>query len=224
MNVANTITPAAPIIPVADYDGLIKVSDLMTDIAIHIPIGNDVKPGDRYELTVNGERTAKAYTVPAPMPLEDCIVLNLEPHWFTHDGSYKVGYEWKTFPGGIGLYSLTTPVHVDRIAPGATMLAQAVFPHINFGDKLAGSIPGYAGMQPGDVIQTICNGVQGPALVTSPDHLTEHPIQITFDRPFLDSLNSEFIRISYHVTDRAGNRSIEAEAVNLTYQRSMPAN
>ncbi len=224
MNIANTIRPAAPVIPVADYDGLIKLSDLVTGVAVHIPIGDDVKPGDRYELTLNDGRTAIFYTVPAPPPLEDHIVLNLEPEYFTHDGSYAVGYEWRTFPGGIGMDSATTSVRIDRTAPGATMLAQAVFPSITFGDILHGTIPGYAGMEPGDVIQMLCNGVEGPALVISPDHLTKHPIQITFERPFLDSLNSESVRVSYHVTDRAGNRSIDAQAVDLTYQRSMPAN
>lgn len=224
MNIANTIRPAAPVIPVADYDGLIKVSDLLAGISVNIPVDDDIKAGDLYELTLNGERTAIAHTVPLSPPLEDYIVLNLEPQYFTHDGSYAVGYEWRTFPGGIGMDSATASVRIDRIAPGATMLAQTVFPQISLGDMLQGTIPGYAGMEPGDVIQMLCNGVEGPMLVISPDHLTKHPIQITLDRPFLDSLNSDSIRISYHVTDRAGNRSIDAQTVDLTYQRSTLAN
>lgn len=98
------------------------------------------------------------------------------------------------------------------------------FCNINFGATLKGTIPGYAGMESGDVIQTLCNDVEGPAYVVTTEDLTERPVRIVFEREFLQGLNSELIRISYQVTDRAGNRSIFAQPVELTLQTSKDAN
>lgn len=69
------------------------------------------------------------------------------------------------------------------------------------------------GMEPGDVIQTICNETEGPRLTVDTEHMKDRPIQVAFALAFLEGLPGDSVRITYHVIDRAGNRSIEARPV-----------
>ena len=133
------------------------------------------------------------------------------------DGSYEIGYRATSVIGGNPNDSAITTIRIDRTAPGAAMLAALVFPQVNFGDRLIGRLPGYAGMQAGDLVQTICNGKDGPCCLIKTEHLTT-PMEITFRSEFLQSLESDVVKITYQITDRAGNRSILAEAVDLTLQ------
>ncbi len=68
----------------------------------------------------------------------------------------------------------------------------------------------------GDVVQSFCNNALGPNCQVESVHLTTTPMQITFTHDFLNSLESDNVTITYPVTDRAGNRSILAEPVELT--------
>lgn len=133
------------------------------------------------------------------------------------DGSYDIGYRATSVIGGTPNDSAITTIRIDRTAPGAAMLAALAFPQVNFGDRLIGRLPGYAGMQAGDLVQTICNGKDGPCCLIKTEHLTT-PMEITFRSEFLQSLESDVVKITYQITDRAGNRSILAEAVDLTLQ------
>lgn len=221
----NQRDPLVPQVPAANpEDGLLPVSALATPLQVNIVVGQSIQPGDGLYLTLNVRKYGDTRTIKEGENPGDIITMWLDEKLLLIEGSYELGFTFVNAHNGVEEWSRTVTIVVDRTAPGATLLAPAIFPYITFGDMLRGTVPGYAGMEPGDVLQTICNGVEGPALVISPDHLTKHPIRITFERPFLDSLNSESVRVSYHVTDRAGNRSIDAQAVDLTYQRSMPAN
>lgn len=138
-----------------------------------------------------------------------------EKHLIT-EGSYKIAYQHTNSENHVKEWSHAANIIVDRTAPGASLLAPIIFAQVNFGNVLRGVIPGYASMEQGDSVQTLCNETKGPALVITPEHLTDHPIQVCFDRALLQSLDSEIIRFSYHVTDRAGNQSIESLPVDLT--------
>ncbi|RAU41546.1 hypothetical protein DBY65_026660 [Pseudomonas sp. RIT412] len=91
-----------------------------------------------------------------------------------------------------------------------------IFPGATFGHHLIGLLPGYAGMEPGDTIQTLCNGVPGPQHVVQPDELTLRPIEIVFDREALKDLGTDNVSMSYTVTDRAGNESISSMALVMS--------
>lgn len=226
MNVLTTqFSFTAPQVPVADpADGLLPVKALEAPLAVNIFIWDTMQTGDFVQLMINDKLVGQTRAKTEDEHPGDIIPMSLDEKHLASDGFHVLAFRATNPENGASEDSPTTVLFVDRIAPGAALLAAVIFPHISFGDMLQGTIPGYAGMEPGDVIQTICNGVEGPTLATSSDHLTKHPIQISFDRAFLDGLNSESIRISYHVTDRAGNRSIDAQAVDLTYQRSTLAN
>ena len=215
----------APQVPIADpTDGLLPVTALEAPVEVNILIWDTMQTGHFVQLMLDDKLVGQTRAKTEDEHPGDIISMYLDEKYLLDDGSHVLAFRVTNPENNVHEDSPITVLLVDRIAPGATLLAPAIFPRIMFGEMLQGTIPGYAGMEPGDVIQTICNDVEGPMLAISPDHLTKHSIKIVFDRAFLDSLNSESVRISYHVTDRAGNRSIDAQAVDLTYQRSMPAN
>lgn len=210
---------AAPIVPLADpADGLLPATALEEPLPVNIVIWDTLLTGDSVRLMVNGKLCGEIRTKTEDEKPGDIIAMHLDEKHLTNEGVYTLGFRATNPENGTYEDSPTILLLVDRTPPGATLLAPVMFAHVNCGETLLGTLPGYAGMEPGDLIQTRCNGTPGPTMVVDSVHLTEQPILITFDRAYLEGLNSETIRISYDITDRAGNRSIESQAVVLTYQ------
>ena len=210
----------APHVPVADStDGLIPTSNLNQSIAVEIMLWDGAQPGYYIQLMLNGLVVGETKTMTDKEKPGDVLTLPLDAHHLLNEGSYTLGFKVTNPVNQVSVDSPTVPLIVDRTAPGATLLAPIIFPQINFGDVLNGAIPGYADMQPGDRIQTLCNGLDGPAHVVTPEDLSDRPVQIAFQREFLTRLDSEHITFSYQITDRAGNVSIMAQLVELSMQR-----
>lgn len=205
----------APVIPVAEADGLIKLSDLTQDIVMHFPVWTGSEPRDSYQLALNGLPVGNRIEFPDPVP-EGMLALKIPLELLQVDGVYKAAYFAIGYPGGIPGSSPETTIRIDRTPPGAALLAPLIFSQINVGDVLTAHVPGYADMAVGDTLQTLCNGIQGPTRSISSDDLTTRPMQISFSREFLQSLGNTQIEFSYLVTDRAGNQSLVASPVTLT--------
>lgn len=206
MNTTARSNLQAPVIPVAEADGLIKLSDLTQDIVMHFPVWKGSEPRDAYQLAFNGLPTGNRIEFPDPVP-EGMLTLKIPLELLQVDGVYKVAYLSIGYPGGISDSSPETTIRIDRTPPGAGLLAPLIFSQINVGEVLTAHIPGYADMAVGDTLQTLCNGAQGPARTISHDDLGTQPMQISFSREFLQSLDNTRIEFSYQVTDRAGNQS-----------------
>lgn len=208
----------APSVPVADSDGLIKTADLENDIIIHFPVWQGARPGDGYQLLINGAITESAVQFTDPIPDVGSMMSLVIPvaTELLQDGHYSIGYRSISFPGLNLFDSKITIIRVDRTPPGAALLAPMIFPTATFGDTLLGVIPGYAGMESGDVIQTVCNEMHGPTAMVAPDHLTTSPMTLRFEREFLQNLENDEINVYYQVIDRAGNVSVPSNASTLT--------
>ncbi|MCQ9472242.1 hypothetical protein NRB15_18025 [Pseudomonas alliivorans] len=211
---------SAPVIPAASpIDGLIPTANLDQPIAVEVVLWDGVRSGYTIQLKLNGFNVGEVKAVSDMNGPGDTFLMHLEERYLMTSGLYHVGFEVTNHINQVSEDSPVTPLIVDRTAPGATLLAPIIFPQINFGDVLKGAIPGYADMQPGDRIQTLCNGLEGPVHVVTPQDLTDRPVQIGFEREFLKNLDSEHITFSYQITDRAGNVSIMAQLVELSMQR-----
>ncbi|MDH0745401.1 hypothetical protein N5D61_03450 [Pseudomonas sp. GD03842] len=213
----NHTSLASPTIPVADHDGLIPVASLSQDIEVHVPVWSYSNPGDTFQLLLNGQLTGATQQLPSPIPpigTELRITLNRQA--LAEDGLYEVSYRATNVLGGISADSPPRQIRIDRTSPGGALLAPMIFPGATFGHHLIGLLPGYAGMEPGDTIQTLCNGVPGPQHVVQPDELTLRPIEIVFDREALKDLGTDNVSMSYTVTDRAGNESISSMALVMS--------
>lgn len=211
---------SAPVVPVAGSDGLIKTVNLESDVLVRFPVWQGVEQRDSYQLLLNGELVGTMESFPNPPPevgTELNLFIPVVKH-FKEDGIYTVGYRTIGFPGGTPGDSDVTTIQVDRTPPGATLLAPMIFPDVTLGEALTGVVPGYAGMQAGDLIQAMCNGTEGPSITVQAENLTTAPVTIQFDRPFLQAQNDDEVTIDYFVTDRAGNTSIASYCVTLTLQ------
>jgi hypothetical protein len=204
-----TQTLEAPFIPAAKPDGLVMTSCLDNDLTVTLKVPSFVRTGDSYQLLLNNRTTGPVQAFPVP---PTGIGSDLESHIskseFACNGEYKVSYRYISYPGGNITDSEATSIHVDRTQPGATLLAPLIFPTASFSDQLTGLLPGYAGMQQGDVVQTLLNGSPGPTHTVTADELTLSPIEIVFTREHLKGHAPGMVSIEYTVTDRAGNTSI----------------
>lgn len=213
MNTSSYDRYEAPVIPAAEEDGLIKLSNLTEAVVVEIPRWTNMERQDICQLVLNHEYVGDKIVITAPESNEK-IRLTIPLHKLQKEGNYTVNYVITGFPGGIPAFSRTTTIRIDRTAPGATLLAPMIFPLIDF-DNLVAHIPGYTDMAAGDTLQTLCNRVQGPAYRVGNDDLNTQPIQISFSREFLQNLGNPQIEFTYRVTDRAGNQSNLAWPVTL---------
>jgi hypothetical protein len=200
---------SAPSIPAAESDGLIKLCDLTQDILVAFEAWGHSDEADVFQLIVKGVPVGPMQPVPVPLPAPGTILtLNLPKEELGSEGCYEVAYLVTNMLGGVSALSPSTFIHIDRTQPGATLLAPLIFPTATFSDQLTGLLPGYAGMQPGDLVQTMINASNGPTHTVVADELTLSPIEIVFTREHLQGHAPGIVSIEYAVTDRAGNTSI----------------
>lgn len=203
-----------PSIPVAETDGLIKLSDLTHDVIMHFPVWKDAQPRDAYQLAINDQAMGEPIPLPKPVP-EETLSLMIPLASLQAEGTYQIAYRITNYPGGFVYDSPATIIWIDRTGAGAGLLAPLIFPQINFGEELTAHVPGYSGMAVGDTLHTLCNGVQGPAYSVNSDDLSTNIMKVSFSHAFLLSLDNEKIKFTYQVTDRAGNLSSLARPVIL---------
>lgn len=220
MNTSQDFDFAAPFVPSADpHDGLLQAKDLNSPVTVLVGVWIGMAPGDYVQLMLNGALFGPVRTLSEDEGPEDVISMQIDPEHLLAEGRHLLGFRVTNSENLTQVDSKTVPIIVDRTAPGAALLAPIVLPDNTSGDPVIGKVPGYAGMQPGDMIQTLCNDSLGPVYRVLADNLTTTPIEIPFTRAFLESLLSDKISMTYHVTDRAGNRSILAHPVELTVAR-----
>lgn len=220
MNASQYFDFAAPSVPAADpLDGLLHVDELGSPVDVLVEIGAYMQSGFRLRLMLNGELIGPVRTLSDTEGPGQVITMELDPRYLLNEGKWLLGFEATNPDNNVSANSKTTPLLIDRTAPGASLLAPVLMPDISVGNPATGKVPGYAGMELGDLIQTLCNNTEGPTFLVQPDNLTTTPIEIPFTKDFLESLQSDKVTLTYYVTDRAGNRSILAQPVELTIGR-----
>lgn len=220
VNLREPIPFVPPVVKLANLeDGLLKTADLNSPIPVEVMVWEAAEPGYYFQLVLNGEILGDIRTITAADKAGDVMTVYLSEILLEREGIYSLGYMTTSPNTEVSDLSPTIPLKVDRTPPGAALLAPIIFPSASSDDSPTGLVPGYAGMEPGDTIQTLCNGTHGPTHVVQPDELTIRPIAIVFERKLLQSLAAENVSIEYMVTDRAGNPSIMSQPVALLANR-----
>ncbi|UBY97145.1 hypothetical protein ACKUFS_13360 [Pseudomonas cannabina] len=210
---------SAPRVPVASpVDGLMPIESLDKPVMVEIVLWSAMKPGYFIQLKLDGYLIGGCKTLTSEDKPGNVIFMELSEEYLMEERSYTLCYTATNDVNQVSEDAPVTPLLVDRTAPGGPLLAPILFHQINFGETLTGTVPGYADMQPGDRIQTLCNDREGPTHVVTTENLTDRPVQIIFDKAFLLDLDSDSVTVRYQVTDRAGNRSIMARPVTLSMQ------
>lgn len=189
-------------------DGLLKTAALENPIPVGVRVWEAAEPQYYFQLILDGQLVGDIRTITEADKAGDVIEVFLDEKLLGADGIYLLSYMASSPFSESHVPSPELTLKVDRTKPGATLLAPLIFPTATFGDQLIGLLPGYAGMEPGDVIQTLLNGVEGPAHQVQADELTLRPVEIPFSREHLQAHAAETVSIEYVVTDRAGNVSI----------------
>jgi hypothetical protein len=201
------LTP--PIVSIAcASDGLLKTADLENPIPVGVRVWEAAEPEYYFQLILNGQLVGEIRAITEADKVGDIIEVFLEEKLLVSDGLYLLSYMASSPFSESHVPSPELILKVDRTKPGATLLAPIIFPTATSGDQLIGLLPGYTGMEPGDVIQTLLNGVEGPAHQVQAEELTLRPVEIAFSREHLQTHAAETVSIEYFVTDRAGNVSL----------------
>lgn len=208
----------APAIPAAEHDGLIKIKDLANPIEVRIPIVGHAVLHDVYSVRIGYEGTSIHQVVTNPLPT-DHLTLSIPASLFPEDGTFDISYDLTPFPSGATVQSHSTSIRLDRTPPGGTSLAPIIFSAYSPDDKFEGFIYPYAGMETGDSIQTLCNDVPGPAYKISEANFNGDPVKIIFDKYKPEEPGTASVQVTYYVTDRAGNRSVESQSSKLPGSR-----
>lgn len=220
MNTTQKFDFAAPFVPAASpEDGLIRNVDLGEFLAVEATAWTGMRPGFYLQLMLNTEPVGEVWTMSDIYQPGDIIPLRLNTRHLAQEGRYELGLRATNNFSEVSERSPTTPLLIDHTPPGAPLMGPIMFAQASFGDTLKGRIPSYSGQATGDYIQTVCNGSSGPAHRVRPENLSTTPIEISFTKELMEGLFSDKVSITYHVTDRAGNRSILAQPVELTVQR-----
>jgi hypothetical protein len=220
MNTSHKFDFSAPFVPAADpTDGLLHLDELSSPIEVLVGIWSAMGPGDYLQLILDNELIGPVRTLSDTEGPGQVISMEIDSQYLLNEGNFLLGFRATIYENGAPSYSKKVRLIIDRTAPGASLLAPALLPDISVGTPAKAKIPGYAGMEPGDLIQTLCNTTEGPYFLVQSDNLTTTPIEIAFTQDFLESLQSDKVTLTYHVTDRAGNRSILAQPVELTLAR-----
>lgn len=212
MNTSDTkaripLTP--PTVSIASpSDGLLKTSDLENPIPVGVRVWEAAEPQYYFQLILDGQLVGNIRAITEADKVGDIIEVFLDEKLLVSDGAYLLSYMASSPFSESHVPSPEITLKVDRTKPGATLLAPLIFPTATFGDQLIGLLPGYAGIALGDVIQTLLNGVEGPAHQVEADELTLRPVEIAFSREHLQAHAAETVSVEYFVTDRAGNVSI----------------
>lgn len=206
----------APIITVAAYDGLIQKDDIEKGLIVSLRVWPYSHKRDTYQLILNGQLAGAVHQLPDPLPeVGSPLTLVIEKYDLAADGLYEVAYRATNVLGGVSADSPAMTIRCDRTAPGGPLLASLLFSKKFSGEDATALVPGYAGMETGDTLHTLCNGIPGPTHTVQPDELMVRPIEIRFEQDFLLSLGAQSVVIDYSVTDRAGNNSIRSLPTTL---------
>jgi len=216
MNVKRPLPLSLPIVSIAYPDGLLKSADLSSPIPVLVEMWEAAEPGYYFQLTLNGELVGDIRAFTETDKNGELFTVFLSEDLLAEHGNYRLGYMASSPYSDSHTPSPEVTLKVDRSAPGAALLAPMIVTDHAVGERFTGLVPGYAGMESGDIIQTTCNGTAGPIHTVQPDELTIRPIEIVFEREALQSFAAQNVVIDYSVTDRAGNQSIKSLPVTLS--------
>lgn len=216
MNVKAPIPLPPAVVPVAYEDGLVKVADLNAPIAVKVEVWPAAETGYTVRLHLNGEPVTNERVITDDDKPGDILTLELPEKYLMTDGTYSLTYRAYSPYSESENFSPAIPLRVDRTPPGGPLLGPVFFAGGEFDGNTLAFVPGYAGIEAGDLIRTLCNGVVGPTHTVKADELTLRPIEIVFEKAFLQGLAAQYVVINYTVTDRAGNESIRSLPKTLT--------
>lgn len=228
---------ALPTIPAALAEGLIPSDALTAPITVNFPVWQAAEPQYTYQLVFDGERVLPEKEILSTDKPGDLLTVQI-PVSLLSEGTHAVSYRVYSPFSDSEVFSGTTPIQIDRTAPGAPQLGPIIFPDViqngltsseleGLNNILPGKIAGYSGMALGDEIRTYWGPMEGPMTVVDANDMGLNRVMVDFTRPFMELSDCQTSAVTYTVTDRAGNLSMVSDPVmiqlDLGMRRPLPA-
>jgi hypothetical protein len=215
----------APNVEMAFEDGLLPISALVSPVVVNLEVWDDALLADTYQLLWDNLPIGPAKPITAEHQPGDLLTLEIPIEALT-EGHHRVAYQVKNPVNGSRFDSAFMPIEVDITAPGSPELAAISFPAValdgltlaeldELGGTLEGDIASYSGMALKDTIQTYWGDVEGPSTEVDGDDMGLRKVVIPFSRDFLIGLGDVENDVTYHVIDRAGNKSIISNPIKF---------
>lgn len=234
MNTQNIPVTRAPIplqlpnVPVALEGGLVPSEQLGTPVQVTFPVWEAAETGYTYQLVFDGVKVPPEKVILSTDRPGDRLEVEI-PVALLAEGAHRVGYRIFSPNTQYEVYSDTTPLVIDRTAPGAPQLAPIIFPDViqngltsseleGLNNTLPGKIAGYTGMAAGDEIRTYWGPIEGPMTIVDANDMGLNRVMVDFTRTFMEQADGLNSAVTYTVTDRAGNVSMVSDPVMIQLQ------
>jgi hypothetical protein len=191
------------------------------DLTITLPFPAESEPadGDTVELVVDGVPQGDL----AKFSGGTDVTLTLKATAHASPGEHRLGYLMH-FPDNVGTGPEITFI-VDYKEPGPDLSdidllfdpSEGLTPErLDANGDLPVHIFGYIGLAIDDQVILIIDGAESPA-PSIIDHIPEEgtPILVAFPKAMIDALEDKSHDLWYRVTDRAGNKSVEARKITV---------
>lgn len=222
---------ALPQVPAAIDDGLIPIERLDSPLNVNFPVWAAAVPGHTYELVFDGNKIPPQKPIVGANKPGDILTVEVPVALLT-EGTHQVSYRVYNPNTDFENFSGTTPIQIDRTAPGAPQLAPIIFPDViqngltsaeleGLNNILPGKIAGYSGMAAGDEIRTYWGSMEGPMTVVDANDMGLNRVMVDFTRPFMELSDCQTSAVTYTVTDRAGNVSMVSDPVMIQLDLGM---
>lgn len=237
MNPKDIATPREPIpldlatIPVALEGGLIPIEHLESPVVVNFPVWPAAEPRYTYQLVFDGERVGPEKDILETDKPGDVLTVEVPVELLT-EGDHAVSYRIFSPNTQAEVFSDSTPMRIDRTAPGTPDLAPIIFPSdIQDGltsdeleamnNILPGRIASYNGMTEGDVVRTYWGELEGPLVTVDANDMGLNSVTVNFTRELLEQADGVSSQVYYTVTDLAGNVSMKSEALSIDLRLSV---
>jgi hypothetical protein len=237
MTMDNDNTPKAPIpfdpptVPVALESGLIPIEHYDSPIKVNFPVWPAAEAGYTYMLEFDGKLVPPEKSILETDKPGDVLELEI-PVALLSEGFHTVAYRTYSPSTGVEDFSDSTPIQIDKTAPGSPQLGPILLPpEVQDGltsdeleamnNVLPGRIAGYTGMAAGDVIRTWWGTVEGPLAVVDANDMGLQRVMVDFPRALLEQIGDGQQAVHYTVTDLAGNLSMDSDAAAVELKLSV---
>lgn len=207
-------------------EGLLPVDELTSPVTVTFPAWDAIALDTSYQLLWDGNTIGTIKLVQESDMPGDILTLDIPVDALT-SGNHILAYRLVNLENGVHSDSQTTPIQIDRTAPGNPLIAPIIFPDSiqngltsaeleGMGNVLKGLIASYNDMKVGDVIRSYWGDVHGPVAIVDQDDMGLKRVELGFSREFLESIGDIQASVYYTVTDLAGNLSMDSQSIAVT--------
>ena len=206
-------------------EGLLPIDALTSPVTVTFPAWDAIALDTSYQLLWDGNTIGDIKLVAEDDKPGDILTLEI-PVDALIKGDHRLAYRLVNLENGASSDSQSTPIQIDRTAPGNPLIAPIIFPTAiqngltsaeleDMGNVLKGLIAGYNDMKEGDVVRSYWGAVEGPVAIVDKDDMGLKRVELEFSREFLESIGDVEAAVYYTVTDLAGNLSMDSQAIQV---------